>query len=322
MKVRKLIVVTVVSLLVGASLVARSRDPDYVKARREGGLVHITLKTVDDFTHPVSDVDVKVFMGMNDRPNGYWIEGKTNTDGIYPIKGRTCGNEIEIRLSKEGYYTSKKTLCLAKNGKEHRVKNGRWLPYPMEQTIVLRKIGNPIPLISSGKFLVFPTTNVWVGFDMELGDFVMPVGKGRVVDFDCLVEWDGLPPAKSRYCKLSLKMPDDLSGGYYNPCVNESEHPFSFIAKTSGSFVREIKVVNRDGNPSTTKIPFREGSEFVTRTRCKVDEHNRLIRANYGSIRGLSVSPSWDGNPTFRIQTVFNPNVNDTNLEDENPSRQ
>ena len=283
---------------------ARKLAPEVEYAMGNGADAKISLKVCDDEGLPVSNASVSVEFDLMPDPQS--VYGKTDSNGIVVVRGKTNGNRISCIVAKDGYYGSRAEMSFVPMGAEHDVKDGKWQPYPTDKTVVIRKIRHPVPLVHTCAFYVIPATNVWLGFDMKVRDFVAPDGSGEVADFECRVEWDGLPPAKSKFCKMSLRIPGVLSGGYYYALAVESDYPFSYFAKCPPELVREIEIVNRNGNPHTTKVPFREQSEFVTRTRCKVDNHNQLIKANYGSIRGLSVSPSWDGNPTLRLNLVFN----------------
>jgi hypothetical protein len=51
---------------------------------------------------------------------------------------------------------------------------------------------------------------------------------------------------------------------------------------------------------------------MIFRTRTRVDEDGNLISAHYGKIYGL-----WEFSTMIRVKDMFfNPNPNDTNLED------
>ena len=313
----------VCSLLLCACVAGVSADSKHDKAFWEkvfkGVETKIALHIVDDEGVPVPDVKVHFTFSRVERYDEK--DCVADRDGNCVVDNLTCGNSIEVNLSKDGYYDSSVKFCYISIGNVYEVTDGKWQPYPLERTVTLRKIRNPVALAHIGKIFVFPATNTWISFDMEACDFVAPNGKGKISDFECLVDWDGLSPAKSRCCKMSLRMAGELSGGYYQTCEKDSEWPFAYSAKEKELLIGNIDVVNRNGDPHATKVPFRENSEFITRTRCKVDEHGNLISSNYGSIRVLGVSPSWDGNPTLKLRSVFNPVPNDTNLEDEEVSR-
>ena len=125
-------------LTVAMACFAHKKDPDYLKARRDGGYLRMILSAVDDYGSAVSNASVKVLMGMNFRENAYYINGTTDADGHFVIEGRTTGNEIEIEVVKEGYYRGHKKLCLITMGNEYEVKSGRWQPWGMKVNIPTR----------------------------------------------------------------------------------------------------------------------------------------------------------------------------------------
>ena len=91
---------------------ALKKDPAYRQARLKGARAKMELHILDEDGNVVPYVDVSVFMGMNFRPQGYWIKGNTDTNGVFHVEGITCGDEIEVVLSKGGYYTSTKKCVL------------------------------------------------------------------------------------------------------------------------------------------------------------------------------------------------------------------
>ena len=72
----------------------------------------------------VSNANVKVLMGMNFRENAYFVNGITGAKGQFVIEGKTTGNEIEISVTKDGYYNASKKLCLIKMGSEYAMLSG------------------------------------------------------------------------------------------------------------------------------------------------------------------------------------------------------
>ena len=99
---RIILIVTLICITISCSafMVKRKKDPGYLYARKYGAKANIELHVIDDDGKPVPNAIVKVFMGMNYRKDGYWINGLTNTNGIFTIKGKTTGNEIEYYIKK------------------------------------------------------------------------------------------------------------------------------------------------------------------------------------------------------------------------------
>ena len=314
----KRLLVTLFMVTVAVSVFALKKDPAYRDARRSGALAKIQIRVVDDLGQNVPNADVNVFMGMNFRPQGYYLKGITNTNGIFVAEGKTCGDEVVIDVNKQGHYSSSKKLCFAEMGHEHEVKDGKWLPYGAVETLQLRPIHNPVALCSfgfgAGKDV--PSTNIWIGVDMACGDFIKPYGKGERADFEVMVEWDGRPPVDSKHCTAHLRFVGLLSGGYYAANVQESEYPYVYRANANNNFsLRHVKVICRGEERQDKECPLGNGNVLVTRTRCVLDEKGRLKSACYGFIRIFDADASWDGNPTMRLAWIFNGNENDTNLE-------
>jgi len=120
-------VIVTLLILAGLPLNAAKKDPMY----RNGALTNMVLHVADDDGMPVADAHVRVFLGMNFRPKGRWIGGATDTNGVFVVEGKTCGDEIEICLAKVGYYGAKVKYSYAKMGAElpegvlRRVRRGR-----------------------------------------------------------------------------------------------------------------------------------------------------------------------------------------------------
>ena len=308
-------VVAAVLIGVATSAIALRKNQAYLDARRSGALAKIQIHVVDDLGRDVPEAKVSVFLGMNFRPKGHWLNGETGTNGIYVVEGKTCGDEIVVDVAKQGYYASAKKLCFAQMGAEHDVKDGRWQPFDGIETITLRRIVRPVDLIAFDKLIDVSQTNVWLGFDMEKMDFVKPIGNGSTVDFEVKAEWDGLPAWKSKNCRAEIRFLGDSTGGCYAKNVPESSLPYICSAQPDSSYLeRLVLLVDRNGDPHTTKIPFPKDAALVTRTRC-IMEKGKIKSANYGCIRRLEIGPSRRGVALLRLTYVFNPTPNDTNLE-------
>lgn len=316
----KALILVVLGLVCTSSFAAVSdaagvrRSPSYQAALAKGAVAAIRLTVSDDDGVGVSNAIVKATFDMTSYSNK--ASGLTDYRGACMLEGRTRGNSISISVSKDGYYPSSKKICLANVSQPHAVLEGRWQPNPIDESMTLRRIKASSGSVNFGDVLVIPTVNQWVGFDFEKGSFVEQTESSNQADVEFFVEWDGLPPTKSRMCSLKMRFPGQCSGGQYVAIVPESEFPFRHEANDRWTYsVQSVDVVDRAGDPYLTKVNFRENSELIVRTRCILDERGNLLSANYCSIRGLRVSPSWSSNPTVRFVYAYNPTANDLNLE-------
>ena len=315
---KKQLIFVLFSMLFVSSL-ALKEDPEYRKSRQNGAIAKIKLSVSDDYGHLVSNATIRVFLGMNFRSAGHSISGMTDAKGEFLFEGKTCGDEIEIFVSKNGYYKTFQRLCFAAMGHEHDVKDGKWLPYGETRHLLLRKIHNPSELckFGFGNGREIPDTNIWVGVDMQQGDFVRPYGTGLRKDFELLVDWDGKPPISSGRCTAVMRFNGQFEGAYLSARADESEYPYVYEADKDNSYsvVKAFTDKRQKTGQFSGGVLFGRDTVLVTRTRATIDADKRLSSACYGYIHAFDVDASWDGNPTIRLSGVFNPTPNDTNLE-------
>lgn len=306
-------------LLIALQSYALKRDLLYRDARRNGAMAKIELMLVNDNGVPVSHADVDVFMGMNFRPKGYTITGRTDTNGVFVISGKTCGDEIEVNVSKAGFYHTSRTFRFAEMGREHEVKDGRWQPYGETERVILRDIRNPMemPHEDFWKFKYTKSINTWIGYDIKENDFVPPNGKGKVADFEVYIDWDGewLPTYTGMAARIRFTEP---FSGYYTCGVNsdsEFRGPYSalgsLIDQTEAEFYERVI----DKGTRREQSRFNPDKCWVVRSRCKVSPDGKLVEANYSVIHDIAFTCKGGGYGGFCVIGAFNPTPNDTNLE-------
>lgn len=300
--------------MVSLSLFSARLSADYIRNAANGADVKIYLMIKDDQGCSVEDAAIRASFSRGGRKAV--VTATTDGNGLCTLEHRTCGNAIEISVCKEGYYKSKKTICLIKMNEEHDIKDGKWQPWPIPVALELRKIRNPISLNGCVRILPLQKTNEWIGVDMKVGDFVSPLGTGTVSDFEMCVQWDGLPDLTSVLCLADVRFPLPFTGGYFLPKVNDSMFPYPYFADTNVTYTSTFKVQNRNGEFYSTHRPFNKNAVFVTRTRCVLDEKGDLKSANYGCLRRVDVSPGSDGKSVCVVlNTIFNSVSDDVNLE-------
>lgn len=298
-------------------MVKRKKDPGYLYARKYGAKANIELHVIDDDGKPVPDANVEVFMGMNLRNKGRWITGTTNTNGVFLVKGKTTGDEIEYYIKKDGYYRTFVQFTFAEMGKESNVVNGKWQPYGEKETIKLRKIKKPYIDWVGGKWVNTNKLNEWVGFDIQKGDFVKPHGKGEISDFEIMFEWDGILSGK-KYNGMLIKIRfKDLFSGYYKEkIIHESDFKTPFNANIDNKYNKEaIFETKLLDNGKYYRNHFDKNYCWVIRSRCVVDDNGNLLCANYSVINMFTFSPDKNNVVNIIINGYFNSTPNDTNLE-------
>lgn len=303
-------------LTVAPLIVLASRhSPEYQEARRTGADAKIVVKATDDEGKMVAGIPVRVLMGMNQRDRAYFLDGITDTNGLFVAEGKTTGNEIEIELNKEGFYRSVRRLCFAEMGAEREVKDGRWQPWGMVVCMPVREIRAPCRLVVHADYHVVPTTNAWMGFDLALNDWVSPYGKGLIADFEALLHWDGKPQYHTEDTSLDLRFQRAFSGFYKYDNMTGCSFGGAYMADPSHGLSSSARISSgaEGGNP--WHRGFDNNRSWILRSRCEVDESGRLVSANYSTIKALRVEAGWKGNVKMQIRYFFNPKANDPNLE-------
>lgn len=290
-------------------------DAEFRAALKRGADYRTVLKVVDDSGVSVEGASVRATIEQLHKI--YTVRGTTDTNGLFTISGRTTGNRIVIDVTKDGYYGSRREHCLIAMGAEHEVRDGRWQPYGAEEELFLRRIENPIRS-ASGYALDFRYTRKlreWVGFDLQVNDFVKPSGRGEVSDMEVFFDWDGkwLP----EYSGMGVKIRFPPPSGYYTEAArNESEFTGPYAVKGDAFPFHDAEFSERiqeDG--SRKQVHFDPSRCWVVRSRCRVDESGKLVSANYSVVLDIRFTCDRGGLAGLLVRGFSNPTPNDTNLE-------
>ena len=305
-------------ILIAMQSYALKKDPSYRNARRNGAMAKMELRITNDDGAPIPYANVDVFMGMNFRSKGYSITGRTDTNGIFVVKGKTCGDEIVVNIAKAGFYRTAKTFKFAEMGHEHEVSEGHWQPYGKRENIVLRDIRHPIEL-SHENFWNFKYTkalNTWIGYDIKENDFVAPNGKGKVADFEVYIDWNGEWIPTYTGMAVEIRFADPFSGYYETPANTESSFIGPYKAEPAANYAQNAKFSEQvRGGGEIDESHFNKSNCWVVRSRCKVNEKGELVSANYTVIHDITFACKKGRIAGFSIIGFFNPTPNDTNLE-------
>ena len=312
------IIFTILFVLLSFLVFSREYSSNLINAMRNGANANIEIHVADEDRNPVPSAKIRVFMGMNFRERGYWLEGVTDTNGVFVIDGKTTGNEIEIYLSKCGYYDSYKKLCFVGMGNEREVKDGKWQPYAEKLCIALNHRRNPIPMssISSKKFVLTKAINTWLGYDLNKHDYVSPYGKGEVADLELFFNWDGEWYPKYKGMELKIRFLGPCSGYYCCPKNDVSVFNGPYTAQLNAQYGQYATFFERVvSERKRERKLFNSANCWVVRSRCKVDECGKLVSAHYSVLYDIGFCCEEGSTAGFYFLGAFNPIPNDTNLE-------
>ena len=307
-------------MLANVPLFAAKKDPAFLEAIRHGAQAKIELYVADDAGTPVPDAKIKAYLGMNFRPKGTWVNGTTDNNGVFVIEGKTCGDEIEVVVTKDGYYGSHVVYCYAKMGEEHDVKDGKWQPYGAEEKIKLRRVLKPVALDSKGTLFDIPATNKWIAFDVKKMDWVRPHGTGEVNDLELKFEWDGLFQNISKFQNLQVRFPNCVDGAYISKNAAYSNFMYSYTAQTNANYLNAFEFSMKRENGRYIANKLGDDSEMLCRLRSVTNKCGKVISCSYARFRGLDFGGGV-GKGNFYIFRDINPTPNDSNLEPKSPER-
>jgi hypothetical protein len=253
------------------------------------GLWTVKVKVVDDTGLPI--VDAKVFMNflLPEGSNNY-ID-LSNNNGIVQ-KTRPGVLRVVFLVTKDGYYDA-------------RLEGARG---SQEVEIVLRKKENPIPMYARKSEIHDPKekfADEWVGYDLILGDYVMPHGKGVYKDFEFKYKYEEFGFWNYRF-DLEIRFSNYGDGLIeFKPKDSSSKFKSDYLAPDSGYMKSSKYYRYRAGNGASPETNLDDFRNYYFRVRSKIDENGNLVSALYGKL--YSEFP--------KLHYYLNPNDNDRNVE-------
>jgi hypothetical protein len=289
-------------------------------ARRYGAETRIVLRCVDQDGNAVANAAVSAALYPDGSfENAIVRNGTVDTNGCFVMEGKTNG-EFSFTFTKDGYYKTRETKHLFRNP-AISVSSGRWQPYGMTNTVVLKRRVSPAAMhVHRGTDrLGLPKPDEWTGFDLERADWVSPRGKGAREDFQVLFRRGGANErgAFHRFT-LTFRFPKPFDGVYLaEKDSGGSELESVYAADTNHVYAAEIGFSHeRTDDPAGNRTAVEdrllaENEYLVLRVRSETDKEGRLAKANYAKI----CSPLYAAHYGFLITTYFNPEANNPSLE-------
>jgi len=289
---------------------------------RTGLDVQFHYQVVDEQGAPISGVKMVMgFPGPVDE-NDAWkgqkyldVQGVTDRNGRWSVSGVTLSRPA-VSAMKDGYYSSGIAYQLVERDKAA----GRWTPYKRNETLVLRKILNPIPMYAwNMRRMDYPVgTNVWVGYDMLLAEWMPPHGKGEIEDVRFHVlravnAYDRTQPA----VVLTMLFMGEQNGvcGINDQAVsNQSRLKLPYCAPREGYSEKEFRFEKRFGEHEFKTMTNTGTTNCFFRIRSKIDKDGNFIEGLYGKIHGPVGVEGGKHIPICMIYYV-NPTPKDLNME-------
>ena len=305
-------------------------------AKIKGAMADINILVVDEAKNPVENAKVSISFKMDSL--GYTGVPNNNFTALTDSKGKVhasekCDGEIVLDVAKKDWYYSGLTTMLFFNSKKnYSLQNGKWQPYGLTYTIVLRPIKKQIPMCQPrrGRFSCdFPKPGTPIGLDLMACDWVAPYGKGEAADLLLMYSITDGDDEKTE--KLEISFPNKGDGLYRKTRFKGSWYSTDYNASTDSGdykptleFHRKVKyklITSGWGKGEKEEIvvsqkAFSDDEFLVLRTRTKLDENGDVSSCHYSKIIG----PIQFIGGKLSFQWFMNPTPNDTNLE-EDPNR-
>jgi hypothetical protein len=262
----------------------------------------ITIKVIDDESKPVEASDVAVgFQVMSKKYFGneeIEVRGPSNADGEFT--GSAKGDSsLAFTVRKAGYYQT-----TGKYDFKEAVAD-KWQPWNPTVEVVLKKIEKPIAMYAKKLDLAMPAFEVPVGFDLVIGDWVAPHGKGKTRDLVFTAHLQQRSKKDYDY-ELAVTFSNVADGlqPFEAPPFYGSELKSPRLAPENG-YLPEWKQWRKraPGKAETSNVS--ESRNYLLRVRTVVDEKGELVSALYGKIYG----------DFLRFAYYLNSTANDRNLE-------
>jgi hypothetical protein len=270
-----------------------------------------TIRVIDESGKPLEGTSVSFFYKDLTIPRSEEAKGTiTNEQGVAIYEGEST-QRIATTIDKVGYYRGWFPKHYFKE-----VKDGRWEPWNPTVTAVLRPIIKPIPMFVKKVITIVPVNDSPCGYDLTVGDWVAPWGKGTTADFifNAHCEYTDFYNDKTT-CTVTFSNPDDglqeavisdmgkTSG--YKWDRNAPEHGYKSTLPISFVFSRKEGAV----------VSFSENRRHYFRVRTQKSA-NKVSHSLYGKIdRDISIFQTQAKKCQIAFIYYLNPTPNDRNME-------
>jgi hypothetical protein len=259
-----------------------------------GLVTKVKIKVVDQVQIRVLDARVEIsFHG-----GGKYHDLLTDDEGLVEVIDRGLHGQA-ILITKDGYYDS-----------AHRTGNG-----DQDITLELREIKKPIAMYVSTPENLTEFKDREYGYDLLIGDFIAPQGKGTTADLLITTSGKTIDIWNTEFY-FSIRFSNPLDGlvPFFITDASdkwrsdiESFYKSDYLAPNSG-FIDEWDFHRiRKGKKKGYDTNMKKTRNYYFRVRTKVDEDGNIESAHYGKIYGEFP----------RITHYFNPTSNDRNVEFE-----
>ncbi len=130
---------------------------------------------------PEAKVDITFVISTFNNPIIENTEAVSDANGVVSAEGK-CDGEVAFGVEKAGFYHYQGYYHFQKRA------DGQWQPWNSSLDAVLKKVIQPVALYARKIDIELPCDAYPVGYDLVVGDWVEPYGRGKNADLDLRVD--------------------------------------------------------------------------------------------------------------------------------------
>jgi hypothetical protein len=268
-----------------------------------------TVTVLDEANHPVVNSEVEMSYYITPPPGqtvaGGSVRGLTDTNGVCQLSHDNTGSiGLGFRATKTGYYPASASHEFADFKQQDPTK---WNP---SVTLLLKKIGKPIPMYAKSPNLGMPVFDKPVGYDLMIGDWVAPFGKGISQDILFTAHRERRAEDDADY-RLVVSFPN-LGDGIQEFSVSDTTSALKSPSEAPEDGYKSEWIQTTTRRPHQPMDSNRDRNRnYFFRVRTVQDENKKIRSALYGKIYGDFLQFSYYLNPTPNSRNVeFDPTKN------------
>lgn len=266
-----------------------------------------TAKVVGEDGRPIAGANVAVSYDIvpppsdPNQPQYGELKGITDTNGMFSVSHTDSSLGLAIIADKTGYYTTHVGHQFYYDEKNR---------HP-SITLLLRKIGEPIPMYAKHEETKLQQEDKPMGFDLMAGDWVTPYGKGFHPDLFFTVHRK-IVSINEYDCTLIMTFPNNGDGIQIAPSESVDGSAFR-TSRTAAVVDYRPELVLHYSNTQSPESVF----GYFIRVRTELDQDGKIKSALYGKIPGNIRFYAGTKVPLagMGFDYYLNPTPNDHNLE-------
>ena len=236
-----------------------------------------------------------------------------------PLRTRECTLEIlaeelrtpnaqlaAYRIEKAGFY-----LTHSPYSAQFQPQNGRWQPWNPTIAVVLNRIRNPTPMYAKKITSRLPQLDRPFSYDLEVGDWLEPHGKGKTADFIFVAHIRQSGEHDFDY-ELNLRFSNPGDGiQRFDPGAGHAgsvlRSPYDAPAE---GYVSKWQLLRSRRPNSREQSSFMDQGGYFFRVRPRLEPNGRVAKACYGKIYGDFFDMIYYFNPDGTRNVEFDPKRN------------